>query len=423
MKALKSSVVLVILLACITGCGTNIEEDIAGSDSSATEAATVTEDEALQYNDNFSENRINIAEYQKVYTEETDTVRDGAYDNLRFSDAEFASIDGVETVGIYRLYSGKLGAEESAEIVKNWLESIGCDDIDLERELRDASGQYESGSEEYPYDYPAVFDYYPEFESGHGFFINTNQCYIQMGNDGIYSMSDGSITGLLNYDGLAAMDALGINEENIVDRGLVARKGDDEWELPGGSMSVNEASEVVKDYFEMGTPFQNPDGISVDTPEVEVFTLNDKYGYAFKVRRIYKGVPFAYADGGMRTYYSSDYEIVEDIKTAYIIYDDTVAAYTGYSDAELIEGLIEEQTEMLGLSDAVILLDDFLADQVVVEVSGVNLVYCTCVDGAGNKIAYPCWQFEGVNQTNNQIMRFYVNTLSGEIYYYSYVED
>ena len=34
---------------------------------------------------------------------------------------------------------------------------------------------------------------YPDFKTGSGFFINTNQCHIQMGA-GIYSMSDGAIT-------------------------------------------------------------------------------------------------------------------------------------------------------------------------------------------------------------------------------------
>lgn len=422
MKKTGLCMLFAALLVCVAGCNTQIEEDIGGDNGYMTEASAAAGEVLLQYDVDFEENRINIAAYQDTYMDDINAIKESAYDKLDFEACEFASIEGVETVGIYRLYSREIGAEESIEIIKDWLERIGCEDIDLEKELRDASGKYKRNDEqEYPYDYPKVYDHYPKFDSGSGFFINTNRCYIQMGNDGIYSMSDGSITSYLKIDSLAAMDALGINEENIVDQGPVSQKGDDVWELPAGDMSVNDASEIVKNYFEEGTPYQNPEGISVDTPEVAVFTLDDKYGYAFKIRRVYKGVPFAYAEAGARIYYT-DYEIVEDIKTAYIINDD-VAAYTGYIDAEQIEGLIEEQTEMLCLSDAVFMLNDFLANQVMIAVNNVSLVYCTYVDGAGNKIVNPCWQFDGVNLTNNQSMRLYVNVLSGEIYYYSYVEE
>lgn len=422
MKKTGLCMLFAALLVCVTGCNTQMEEDIAGDNGYTTEAASTAGEALLQYDVDFEENRIDIAAYQDTYMDDINAVKESTYDKLDFEACEFASIEGVETVGIYRLYSREIGAEESIEIIKDWLERIGCEDIELEKELRDASGQYERNDEqEYPYDYPAVYDHYPEFDSGSGFFINTNGCYIQMGDDGIYSMSDGSITAYLKTDSLAAMDALGVNEENIVDQGSVSQKGDDVWELPAGDMSVNDASEIVKKYFEAGTPYQNPEGISVDTPEVAVFTLDDKYGYAFKIRRVYKGVPFAYAEASARVYYT-DYEIAEDIKTAYIINDD-VAAYTGYIDAEQIEGLIEEQTEMLCLSDAVSLLNDFLADQVMIAVNNAGLVYCTYVDSTGNKIVNPCWQFDGVNLTNNQSMRLYVNVLSGEIYYYSYVEE
>lgn len=439
---LIAGIYIIICMISLAGCSSQMEKDIAGleppapvetSDSAAVknpvsftvESSVSTDDEKEQFQVDFFTNRTNLAEYQSQYEDEIKEIKEtkeNGYDKVSLYNCEFLSIQGVETVGIYRLYSEEMSADESIETVKNWLQDIGCEDVDLKTELRDASGQYERGSGQYPYDYPAVFDYYPAFDSGKGFFINTNQCYIQMGSDGIYSMSDGTITDFLNSDSLAAMDALGIHEENIVDKGLVSQMVGGVWELTDGEMSISDAANMVKKYFENGTPRQNPNGISVDIPEVEVFALNNKYGYSFKVRRVYNGLPFSRAGSSARTYYSADYEIVEDDKTAYVIRHDQVAAYTGYSDAEQIQALIDAQTDIIGLMDAASLLNEFLAANVKLTVHQVSLVYCTCVEATGMKITYPCWQFDGINQTNHQSMRFYVNVLSGEIYYYSYVE-
>lgn len=431
----------IICMISLAGCSSQMEKDIAGLEPSAPvtvetlDSATVkspapatgnsavsTDNEKEPFQIVFFSNRTNLTEYQSRYEDEIKEVKEGNFEKVELVSCEFGSIQDVESVGIYRLYSKEMSADESIEIIKNWLQDIGCEEIDLETELRDASGQYERSNGQYPYDYPAVFDHYPAFDSGKGFFINTNQCYIQMGSDGIYSMSDGTITAFLHSDSLAAMDALGINEENIVEKGLVSQTGSDVWELTDGEMSISDAANMVKKYFEVGTPRQNPKGISVDVPEVKVFALNDNYGYSFMVRRVFNGLPSAYTLTGARTYYSPDYEIVEDAKTAYVISHDKVAAYTGYSDAEQIETLIDAQTDIIGLMDAASFLNAFLAANVKLTVHQVSLVYCICLEATGEKIVYPCWQFDGVNQTNNQSMRFYINVLSGDIYYYSYVE-
>ncbi|MDE6529919.1 MAG: hypothetical protein K2K96_04010 [Lachnospiraceae bacterium] len=423
MRKIKICLAAVICTLCFTGCHAQIETDMIGPEMPSATSNETAGDKLSEFMIDFVPNRIDLTEYQSQYRNEISEIKETSYDTISFQDCEVMPLEGIEKVGVYRLYSVDMGVDESIEIIENWLKEIGREDIDLETELRDASGQYERNeSREYPYDYQAVYDYYPEFDSGHGFFVNTNQCYIQMGSDGIYSMSDGSITDFLGLDSLAAMDALGVNEEIVVDRGSISEKSDTVWELADGEMTVGDAARVVKDYFEAGTPRQNPPGISVDIPEVEVFALEDKYGYAFRVRRVYYGVPFAYAATGIRTYYSTDYEIMEDIKTAYIINHDTIAAFTGYVDAEQLEGLIEEQTEIMSLKDAVSLLNSFFAANMKLEVRKVGLVYCTYVDATGNQIAYPCWQFEGMNTTNAQMMRVYVNVLSGDVYYYSYVE-
>lgn len=423
MRKKRLWIMLAICMLCVAGCDSEIEKELLGSESTEAQTSEAVEEDTLQITVDFASNRTNITEYQSSYQDEVREIKESSYGNISFSDCEFMALEGVQSVGVYRLYSEELGVDESIEIIENWLEEIGCEDIDVEKELRDASGQYESSSAEYPYDYPAVYDYYPEFASGHGFFINTNKCYIQMGTGGIYSMSDGTITSYLGLDSLAAMDALGVNEETMIEKGRISDIGDNVWELTDGEMSIAEAAGLAQDYFEAGTPMPLPSGVQVDIPEVKVFALSDVYGFECYVRRVYNGVPFAYTLTGARTYYSDDYELAEDMKKAYVINHDTVAAFTGYADAEQLEGVIEEQEDIISLKNAVLLFEDFFADNMMLDVDTAGLVYCPYVDEAGNRIAYPCWQFVGINQTNNRSMRVYVNALSGDIYYYSYVED
>ena len=106
-----------------------------------------------------------------------------------------------------------------------------------------------------------------------------------------------------------------------------------------------------------------------------------------------------------------------------MINGDTVAAYTGYSEAEQLESLIEEQEDILTLKDAVSYMSDFLASNLMFKVNKAELVYCICEYEEENQIIYPCWQFEGINITNSQEMRVYVNALSGDVYYYSFREE
>ncbi len=396
MKILKVFFLAVSCALCLAGCSSEIEEDIVGStteDVSANNSDTDVSNSEKDENNDFQldikllSNRINISDYKSQFESDIAEVKSSEYKNIDLKDADILSLGDVEKVGIYQLCPKGMEADESIEIIKNWLADIGCSDMDLEKELRDAGAQYadERSDAEYPYDYVAVYDYYPEFDSGEGFFINTNRCYIQMGNSGIYSMSDGSITEYLNSDKLAARDALGSNSEIIVSSGKVSDMADEEWELVLGNVKIGDAAKVVT------------------------------------VRRVFCGVPFAYSETGYRTFY--DYYIYEDMKTAYMINGDTVAAYTGYSEAEQLESLIEEQEDILTLKDAVSYMSDFLASNLMFKVNKAELIYCICEYEEENQIIYPCWQFEGINITNSQEMRVYVNALSGDVYYYSFREE
>lgn len=344
---------------------------------------------------------------------------------MSFAECEFGAMEETDDISVLRLMSGDISVEESWKVIEDWLKEIGMTHFDMDKEVRDASGQYERDeSKESPYDYPSVSEHYSDLKTGRGFFLNTNECYLQMGGDGIYSMSDGAITKYLQSDAFAAMDALGVNAETVVKSGKLKDLENEEWELLSGKVKVGDAANMTKEYFEKGTPYPCADGVQVDIPEVSVFSLKDKYGYAFTVRRKYKGIPFAYTAGGGRNYFEG-YEINEDMKTAYVVNNKNVSAFTGYSEAQTIELMGEPQDSFIGLKEAVSILNEKLAAQISVEVENVELVYCTILLGDSSyeeaeKIVLPCWAFDGTNLINDQGIRIYLDAFTGELYYYTY---
>ena len=410
-----------------TGADIMSTESDDGSCSESTDSGTdidcVNEYEA--YVKKFYDERVNISQYKEKYVEQTEELKKNATEKLAFDACNFGSIEAVEKAYILKSSYGDISAKESWKVIREWLKEIGVTNIDMDKEVRDVSGQCSSGGDgSYPYNYPSVAKNFSEMKTGSGFFLNTNTCYLQMMGDGIYSMSDGTITKYLNIDGFAAMDALGVNTEKVVKSGKLADLESDAWELILGKVMVKDAADMTKKYFEKGTPFPCASGVEVDIPEVSIFSLNDKYGYAFTVRRKYKGIPFAYTAGGGRNYYEDGYSISEDMKTAYVVNNKDVSAFTGYSEAQSLETDGGSQDSIISLKEAVSILNEELAVRINVQVSEVELVYCTIVAGNSSneegEIVLPCWEFDGIDTINQQKIRIYLDVFTGEIYYYTY---
>lgn len=84
--------------------------------------------------------------------------------------------------------------QESWDTIKDWLESIGkLDTTDMDSEVRIINSDLGmDDTKETPYSYPALKDHM-DLASGAGALVNTNECHIQIADNGIYSMSDGKI--------------------------------------------------------------------------------------------------------------------------------------------------------------------------------------------------------------------------------------
>ena len=405
----------------VTGDDAHTENTVSGGDVERDNCSRFLE----SYEEKYYDDRVKVSEYKEAYKAETEDLKNYETEKLSFKSCDFGAMEAQDDISVLRLRPHSLSVEESWKVMEDWLKEIGMKDFDMDKEVRDASGQFERDeSNAYPYDYPSVREHYSDLKTGNGFFLNTNECYLQMGGDGIYSMSDGAITKYLKNDGFAAMDALGNNSETIVKEGKLKELEGETWELPSGKVSVGDAADAAKKYFEKGTPYPCADGVQVDIPKVSVFSLDNKYGYAFTVRRKYKGIPFAYTEGGGRNYYEGGYEICEDDKTAYVVDDKTVSAFTGYSEAQSLEPVGKAQDSIISLKEAVSILNEKLAMRINVDVSQAELSYCVVSNGdeaeEKDTPVIPCWLFDGVNRNNEQGMRMYLDAFTGELYYYTY---
>lgn len=140
------------------------------------------------------------------------------------------------------------------------------------------------------------------------------------------------------------------------------------------------------------------------------------------MRRTYQNIPFAYSSSSSIVP-KSRYYVVEDDKTAYVVNKDTVAAYTGDNEAQPFS-VQREEKEILGLREAVSFLNDKLARELQMAVDHVELVYCrVALDEKNEKyVVYPCWEFDGSVQNNNNRLRVYLDVLTGELHLYTYPE-
>lgn len=422
-KKLVCCIMLLVALTALNACQ-NSPTQSPGKDADNKEIADAGENPLFSestYREKICKNRTNLKKYQKQYQEDISQVQKKDFRKLSFEQCNFAELPDSDSVSVLDVGERGISVEESISVIKDWLADIGQEDMDLDTELRDVSGQFESDeSQETPYSYPSVMEHKEELVSGNHFLINTNSCHVQMGSDGFYSMSDGTIISYLGEDGHAIADAFRADEEEIVAEGTFDEMAAQSYELLSGKVSVGEAADITKQYFEAGTPFPVTTDVGIDIPYVSVFSLGDKYGYAFSLRRTYQNIPFAYTFGGTRRRVSAQ-AVFEDHKTAYVVNDQTVSAYIGYNEAQPFRSLIEE-SDVLSLKDAMDLLDSKLAGELQIQVENVGLAYCNVSldDEKGISVVYPCWELDGISRNQDRRIRIYMDVLTGDLYMYTY---
>lgn len=184
------------------------------------------------YEKKLADNRENYKLGCEQYSTDTDAVKNKDYRNLSFTNCTFK--DMPETNELYVMEGGVHGitTQESWDTIKDWLESIGkLDTTDMDSEVRIINSDLGmDDTKETPYSYPALKDHM-DLASGAGALVNTNECHIQIADNGIYSMSDGKIGAYLNTDAHASSDALGTYTDDVVKSGTIDELGKESYQL------------------------------------------------------------------------------------------------------------------------------------------------------------------------------------------------
>lgn len=203
------------------------------------------------YKKKLADNRENYKLSCEQYSTDTDTVKNTDYRNLSFTNCAFK--DMPETDELYVMEGGVHGitTQESWDTIKDWLESIGkLDTTDMDSEVRIVNSDLGmDDTKETPYSYPALKDHM-DLASGAGALVNTNECHIQIADNGIYSMSDGKIGAYLNTDAHASSDALGTYTDDIVKSGTIDELGKESYQLINGELTIEQGAELTGEYFE-----------------------------------------------------------------------------------------------------------------------------------------------------------------------------
>lgn len=196
--------------------------------------------------------------------------------------------------------------------------------------------------------------------------------------------------------------------------------------LKNGEIKLSEMEESVLNYLNNSFPMPVSENIKFGIGDVRILDNGDYDGVCFKVRRIYKGIPFEYGSN-----YSTDmYNDELDSDGGEIDYAVSMCPDTMLSFGK-VNGIVVETdiiSDMISLGDALNILSEKIGANSVYEVHGVELVYRNCKipeerENELDDILTPKWKIITINQNDNKYTLFYVDVLTGEIterfeYYY-----
>ena len=415
------SIISAIFTLCIiiSGCGSNTPNN-----SFSHEKKVLTRNgqqielyDIETYKEQLTSDRKSIEDVATSYLEETESVKNTEYKNFMFDICEFSDFPKFNSLYVMIETDHGITTEESWNTIEEWMESIEKRDlVDMEKEVRIVASEIPwDETKEFPYSYPALSEHM-DLSDGAGAFVTTKECHIQISYDGVYSMSDGKMNAYLKDDALAHGGALGDYSWNVVAKGKVSELSEKSYPLISGELTIGEGAELVKQYFEAGTPFASNEGVEISVPEVSVFTLGNVYGYDYKVQRVYKDVPIAFS--GYYTYSSGSVGLPGgDIKHAYVVDNEGVSAYCGNNACAVLMELYSDE-ELIGFEQAVGLLSEKMAGHISGEIEEAGFVYAKIsFDDGLSDVLFPCWRFLGTNLRKNEIIEAYVDALTGEIYY------
>lgn len=201
---------------------------------------------------------------------------------------------------------------------------------------------------------------------------------------------------------------------------------DVELNLKDGKIKLSEMEENVLSFLNEKFPMEVSENIKFCIGDVRVLDNGEYDGICFKVRRVYKGIPFEYGSAFSEGMYVDELDSDGgEISYAESTYPDTMLAF-GNVNGTIVEK--ETITEMIPLDNALGILSEKIGKNSIYDVYGVELVYRECEipkerEEELDAILKPMWKIITINQNDDKYTIFYVDVVTGDIterfeYYY-----
>ena len=366
-----------------------------------------------------------LEEVKGDFSKDIESLKNGKFDNLVYHDF-LAEIDDVE--GVYRIkiltdnsYKDRTFIE-NFQNMKSAVDKFFKEDFDKSYIVADFYMGEETVKVEYDrIESVCVGEQYDSTASG---FIFGNN--VSNGNGGYMVQSTISLTGTWFSRGELGT-IIPTEFEKVYPYVTCIRQVEDfKVKLKDGEVMLSQMEEEVLKFANQDFPLPVSENISYGIGEVRIIDNVEYEGLSFKIRRIYKGIPFEYGS----TYSSGMYidkagNDKGEIDYAVSSYPDTMLSF-GRVNGTVTE--TEEITKILTLNGALTNLSKQIGENSIYDIYGVELVYrneeiSDELYQEVDDILNPKWKIVTINSNDNKYTLFYVDAVTGEIshrfeYYY-----
>lgn len=375
---------------------------------------------------NGSKNNLGLAQVKQSFESDIQELKDGKYANLVYKEFE-ASIEDVE--GVYNL---------EIQTDKNYLDNTFLENFENMNESIDKFFQ-----EDFDKSY-IVADFTLSESDEETIYVNYNdieeECadekYNQPRTEFLFGneVSNGGYMVQIAEDLRNAWFSRGEfgeiqpSEYTEVYRYISCKRQVDDVDinLKDKVTKLSEMEEKVLSFVNGDFALPVSEGISFGIGDARILSNGEYEGVCFKLRRVYKGIPFEYgANGSGGMYIDPMGHDGGEIDYAVSEYPDTMLTF-GVVNGKVIE--TKEIEKMLSLGDALEILSQRIGENSVYDVDGVELVYRNCAipedrEDELDDILAPKWKILTKNQNDDKYTYFFVDVVTGEVterFEYSY---
>ncbi len=385
----------------------------------------------ITYDKNLEDDKDYLFPVEEVIESYKKSIKQAQYSNLIFHDFE-PSIEDVQSVYNIKILANrdyrKRSFIDNFEIMTTLIDDFFAEDCDKShlqvtfyKEDEDIVVSYNDVKNQ------CVGDVYDKEEKAFLFGNNTS-------TGGYMIQTDVTLTSTwLSRNGFGTIVPTNIKPKSIYNYISCKRQIEDvELKLKDGIIKISELENKVLSYLNENFPMEIAENVNFGIGDVRIVELDGFEGACFRVRRIYKGIPFEYgytsASGDYVDEYGHDRGEISYVESAY---PDTICGF-GQLNGKIVE--TEVITEMLPINKALDILSEKIGDNSIYDVYGIELVYRECYTSEEiekieeekediSEILKPMWKVITVNQNDDKYTLFYIDVVTGDIterfeYYY-----